>query len=397
MATNEHNPDLSNLLTAISGSTINIVSEIDAAITDIQNYIDSTKTDIDNAITASQNNLYSHISGSTISIDNFIDAAITNINANVDSKTSLITTINNAFLDSGDTIVGVPNLNVGTSSIGKKCTSSGTEETLFYYYRPNYLFVQAWNDPYAASSAEVTIYYDAIHANNIIAHAIIPPGTSQIVACFPALANGSCYITAKADGTNPVCVAASTYTSTLATAVEITTGHSNAMKHADPTGLYTDPANLSILSYTSTQSLREFLWFDVSAIPSVATISEAYLELVKNDSKDTPDFHIGLADETTQWGEVCWRDRMSGVAWSVAGDGHGSMMPTPIFSGSIAGIQGDHLLFDITTQVKGWIDGSIPNNGLILYIYPNHPVAYGFAGITNPVNANRPRLKIYIS
>lgn len=394
MATNEHNPSLSNLLTAMSGSTINIVSEIDSAITDIQNYIDSTKTDINNSITASQNNIYSHISGSTISIDNFIDSAVTTINANVDSKTNNLTVINNALLSPGDTTIGLPNMNVGSSAHNKKCSTSVVEETIFYFNNPQYLFVQAWNSSDNTINAEVTIYYDTISTNNIIAHATIPPGCSEIVACFPALVNGKCFITAMSDGSHNVCVAVNAYTSTLATEVELTTIHNNKMNLAAPNTISDDPSIMDLMTYSGTQKIRQFIYADLSSIPSVAIVEEAYLDLVKYDDNDTDDFHIGITSEDAIFGQVTYNSRQTGVPWSVPGDGGGLLSPTPIFSGYITGDPGEHILFDITDTVKGWLDGSISNNGLILYIYPNHPVVYKFHGVTASASANRPRLRI---
>lgn len=396
MATNEHNPGLGNLLTAMSGSTINIVNEIDSAITDIQNYIDSTKSDINNSITTSQNNIYSHISGSTISINNFIDEAITNINNNVDSKTNNLSIINNALLGTGDLYLGIPNMNVGQTYRGKRCSTSITEEALFYFYNPNYLFVQAWNDPTNSVSGEVTIYYDSIDSANIIAHAIIPPGESQIVACFPALVNGECFITVKSDGTNPVCVATQSYTSAIITPIEITTGHSNSMVKSLPTTVVTDSTQLSVQWKTSALVTRQYLWFDISAIPTISQISQAYLDLSLYDDYDAQDFHIGLCSEDAQWGEVCYNDRKSGIAWTTPADGHPNMLPTPIFSGNITGVLGDHCNFDITDSVKGWLDGSVPNYGLILYKYPLVDENLSFCGFTHTTQSYRPRLKISI-
>ncbi|NMC33941.1 MAG: DNRLRE domain-containing protein [Veillonellaceae bacterium] len=396
MATNEHNPSFGNLLTAMSGSTINIVSEIDSAITDIQNYIDSAKTDIDSAITTSQNNIYSHISGSTISIDNFIDSAITTINANVDSKTSMITTIKNSILGSGDTIVGIPNLNVGSKFTERRCTTSGTETTLFSFSSPGYLWVQAYNDS-STATAEVSIYRIASGVpSNLISKTYIQPQSSEICACFPALCDEDCFITAKSDGSSSVCVIAQLYTTVAGTETELNISDHTQISQGTPTTNNRLETGFNVLRATTSSDVRSILKFDLSSIDPSASILSVELDLWSMYALNQTDFNIGLTDEDVTLVNCTWNDRQSGVPWTVAGDGGNSLNPTPIWTGNLVCAAGDHLTFDVTESVKSWINGSITNNGFIFYYYPGLHSSTRFGSYYNSTPNNRPKLIVTI-
>ena len=392
MATNEHNPTFSNLLTAVSGSTINIVSEIDSAITDIQNYIDSTKTDIDNAITASQNNIYSHISGSTISIDSFIDAAITNINSNVDSKTSSITTIQNSILGSGDTTLGLPNLNVGSNFTERRCTTSGTDVTLFHFESPGYLWVQAYNDS-ASGIAEVKIYRNSISSeSNLISKTYIAPQSSEICACFPALCDDECFVVGKSDGSSSLCVICQLYTVESGTQYPLNISDNCDLNRALPTTNKQGASKLNIKRYTGSDDIRNILKFDLSSIDPSSIIDSVFLELTRAYVGGSTDMHLAVVDEDCDLTQATWNERLTGTAWSVVGDGHGSLSPTPIWSGSMGGTAETAITFDVTDTVKAWLDGSVNNNGFIIYNYPSNGVNYTFYSYYESNAAKRPKL-----
>lgn len=59
---------------------------------------------------------------------------------------------------------------------------------------------------------------------------------------------------------------------------------------------------------------------------------------------------------------VTWRNRQSGSLWSVTGS---EIFASPTLSGTIVNPVED-MSFDISTMVRSWVSGTIPNNGLIL-------------------------------
>lgn len=414
MATNEHNSSSEPILTSISGSTLALSADIDQAVLDIQNYIDTTKNnidlsitnlgtdlgsalsgsqvDIENAISQAVIDIQSHVSGSTISIDNFIDAAVTNINANVDSKTSLITTINNSILGSGDTILGLPNLNVGTNYSERRCTSSGTSVTLFNFVAPGYLWVQAYNDS-PDTIAEVKIYRDnTASEDNLISKTYIQPQSSAICACFPALCDEECFIVAKADGTNPVCVMTQLYTTVPGTEYPLNVSDNVTLVKTTPDTIVYQHQYAAVRRYTTSDVKRSIIKFDLSSIDPSAIIDSVFLELTRQLSSGSTDFHLAIVDEDCVLSEATWNSRSSGVPWSVAGDGGGSLSPTPIWSGSVSGPVGTAITFDVTEQVKAWLNGSVNNNGFILYYYPGTGIDMGFYSYFYYNSDKRPRL-----
>lgn len=59
---------------------------------------------------------------------------------------------------------------------------------------------------------------------------------------------------------------------------------------------------------------------------------------------------------------VTWKNRQSGSLWSVTGS---EFLPTPVVSGTIADPVVD-MTFDVTTFVRNWVSGTLPNNGLVV-------------------------------
>lgn len=416
MATNEHNSSSEPILTSISGSTLALSADIDQAVLDIQNYIDTTKTNIDlsitnlgtdlgsalsgsqvnieNAISQAIIDIQSSISGSTVDIDTLIDSAVTNVNNNVDSKTSLITTINNSILGSGDSIVGIPNLNVGSKFTERRCTTSGTETSLFAFASPGYLWVQAYNDS-TTTVAEVCIYRIASGVpSNLISKTYIQPGESEICACFPCLCDEECFITGKSDGSSSLCVITQLYTTTTGTETPLNISDHTQFAQGTPTVNNRGESGFNVSRVLTTNDQRSILKFDLSAIDPSSSILSIELDLYSVYATNHTDFHIGIVDEDVTLVDCTWNDRQSGTPWTVAGDGGNSLNPTPIWSGNLVGNAGDHFTFDVTESVKAWINGSVANNGFIFYFYPGLHSQIRWGSYYNSTPANRPKLNV---
>ncbi|MCA9034040.1 MAG: DUF2341 domain-containing protein, partial [Planctomycetaceae bacterium] len=113
---------------------------------------------------------------------------------------------------------------------------------------------------------------------------------------------------------------------------------------------------------------RSLLQFDLSGIPTGATITGATLKL--NATSITGTFNVDVYELTQAWSEgngigatdaANWDDRQPGVGWGTAG---GSFNPTPV-STLGAGTTGLHS-WDITSLVQAWYNGSSVNNGVII-------------------------------
>ena len=115
-------------------------------------------------------------------------------------------------------------------------------------------------------------------------------------------------------------------------------------------------------------SERPLLRFDLTSLPSGATITGATLKL--NATANSGVFDINVYELIEAWDEgvgnansdaASWDDRLDGVAWTNAG---GTFDPT-IVATSNNTATGIHS-WDITSLVQAWASGSKVNNGLIL-------------------------------
>lgn len=97
---------------------------------------------------------------------------------------------------------------------------------------------------------------------------------------------------------------------------------------------------------------RSFIKFDISGIPSTATISNATLRLYVTGWTSAGGRVIAAAHPASSWSEnaVTWNN-MPGI-----GDGITTFSPTGIGWVSV----------DITQAVREWVSGTRTNNGLAL-------------------------------
>jgi uncharacterized repeat protein (TIGR01451 family) len=104
------------------------------------------------------------------------------------------------------------------------------------------------------------------------------------------------------------------------------------------------------------QVSRSLLWFDVSAIPSSASISEAKLYLDLANSCDIGErTHVATAYRISNdwlWSSVTWNNRPS------YSEAYGSV--------SIPSWHWGWYSLDVTNLVRGWVNGSLSNYGLMV-------------------------------
>jgi hypothetical protein len=113
---------------------------------------------------------------------------------------------------------------------------------------------------------------------------------------------------------------------------------------------------------------RGMLKFDLSSIPSNATITSATLYLSEKDNKAGQTTYIYRV--TSNWNEntVTWR------SWTLLGGDFDNSVSYFTF---VPDQNNCMLTMDITSLVQLWVDGTYPNQGLMLYSTgPNHNIAY---------------------
>ena len=169
-------------------------------------------------------------------------------------------------------------------------------------------------------------------------------------------------------------------------------GFYNSRNHGDyDLGASSDPAWL----------INSLVQFDLPAIPAGARVLSAELQLYHNYT-DTAgadagaDVHRVNRDwvEGTKAGTgtadgATWDTWDGSSAWTTAG---GDYDASAVAGSSITAATGDWASWDITTLAQGWLDGSFPNNGLLLK--GTGTVNVGFASKENTDPALHPRLNI---
>ena len=141
------------------------------------------------------------------------------------------------------------------------------------------------------------------------------------------------------------------------TFIEGDSGHTDHNKGGD-NHLYSDSE--------ADKQLRALLQFDLSVIPSTAHIQTATLELEveKNDgSADTVEVHRLIRDWTEDG--VTWDSYDGMQSWDTPGGDYDSQM-----SGSFLVDSTGWKSVDIASLAQSWVDGSLPNYGVILLSTP---------------------------
>lgn len=101
---------------------------------------------------------------------------------------------------------------------------------------------------------------------------------------------------------------------------------------------------------------RSLLHFDLSSIPSSSTIEKAELLLCMYRNEVITDIYVNVHRLLNNWNQYT-------VTWSSA-PSFSSMIDGSLFVSGATPL-GPHSI-DVTDLVKGWYDGSIPNNGMML-------------------------------
>lgn len=118
-------------------------------------------------------------------------------------------------------------------------------------------------------------------------------------------------------------------------------------------------AGVQFVPPSSDFSHKSYIEFNLSSIPSGATVQSASLRLVKSGGSGVP-FTMRLMRNTSSW-----------VEGTDCGSGGGTLpsfnsTPVTTFSANPADAIGTVYTIDITALVQGWVNGTFPNYGLTL-------------------------------
>ncbi|HDK26780.1 MAG TPA: DNRLRE domain-containing protein, partial [Candidatus Atribacteria bacterium] len=181
---------------------------------------------------------------------------------------------------------------------------------------------------------------------------------------------------------NPALTYASTESITLQPGPE---GKDTGIESANPTNNYALWPFTGIGNSDST-IIRMYIEFDLSSIPENARVVDADLKLYQFDSLGTDNFTIGLYKITSTWDE-------STIDW----DPQPSSSTDAEITSSINAGATTWESWDIDTLVQGWLDGTIPNYGMMLKDLDEssvNTIAYFYTSDYTVDTTKRPKLEI---
>jgi hypothetical protein len=146
------------------------------------------------------------------------------------------------------------------------------------------------------------------------------------------------------------------------------------------------------------QQYAALLRFDTSPIPAGATILDACLEMYATGWGGS-DITLDAFRVLRPWQhcQATWNQAQSGSPWAQPGcnDTATDRAGSPEGSVTTSSIRSWYA-FDLTGLVQGWVDGSMPNNGLLLRgALPWSTGIFYFASAANGSSSLRPKLVVH--
>ncbi len=137
--------------------------------------------------------------------------------------------------------------------------------------------------------------------------------------------------------------------------------------------------------------------FDLSSIPSTAEIVSATLQLYDLRWAEGKNIGIGayVISRTVDVCQASWNEARSGEPWGAPGcqDALTDRRPDPEASFTTAGLSRWYSL-NVTKAVREWLNGSVPNNGLLLLGPADSSEIHDFASASHAQQTERPKLSI---
>jgi hypothetical protein len=163
----------------------------------------------------------------------------------------------------------------------------------------------------------------------------------------------------------------------------------------DPNLNFNGETKLSVYGY---EDIKTLVRFDLSSIPPGTTITSATLSLYNYAHANSANGGtLSVYPVTKTWveSEATWNRRSTSSTWTAAGMQSGTDYATsPSTSITIDTATGVWRSFDVTAIVRGWLNGTIPNNGFVVRSPTNgvKPLFYSSGYTTDP--SVRPKLTI---
>ena len=152
----------------------------------------------------------------------------------------------------------------------------------------------------------------------------------------------------------------------------------------------------------ATNSPKALLKFDVTGIPTGATVDEAPLRLYYTGRSNSNSLTLGAHRVLADWidSQANWYQRLTGVNWQAAGMGSGSdYLAATDGAADMLGNGGSWVELDVSDMVQTWIDNAADNKGLVaLAEAAGGSVVYDFCselGWSPCTSAQAPKLTVW--
>jgi hypothetical protein len=127
---------------------------------------------------------------------------------------------------------------------------------------------------------------------------------------------------------------------------------------------YGNSATLRVGNISSTTQYRSIIKFNISSIDPANTITSAKLQTYQETHYGSSDITITAYRLTSDWveSEASWNNMTFSSQWGAAGGDYGEEIASVIFSN----FSGNYYNFSIDVAVRGWVNGTYANYGIIL-------------------------------
>lgn len=298
----------------------------------------------------------------------------------------------------------IPNQGANNNNDKRKLKhNSGTLEKIFERDLDGYVTINAYYDNAGAGTAQVIVYEGAEQPSNIIGQWILSPGESANILTYPTYVSDTIRIYVSTDGTNYVYV--NLFTSVVIPPAEygIRAIHANELSIGASTTVRHNEFRNSVeyKTFLGTVHIKTILKFDLSTIPVNTIASQASLNLyVSSKAQIMEQVRITGVLQNYVPTECSYDNYAVGSAWSTPGAEDRGVdienTDTLIFHINSV-VENEWNQFDITAMVNRWLDGSLTNNGLIIWheLVPTGSVTreINFWGVDRTVS-ERPLLNI---
>jgi hypothetical protein len=172
---------------------------------------------------------------------------------------------------------------------------------------------------------------------------------------------------------------------------------STYLSQNNPTRNYCQEPSIRVGAH---RQLAGLLRFELDSIPSNSALVSATLHLYGLERAQGRDISIGLfaISRTVDACQASWNQSRSGEQWGIAGcqDVQTDRSPNSQASFTTSGTRHWYAL-DVTEAVRGWLEGSQPNNGFLLLGPQDNSEVHSFASVAHGEQTLRPKLSLAYS